>query len=388
MFNALEVTQKNGELILLPADTQHRGDHHFTTPALLNSERSLLQMINHTHFSQQPLVTPETLNHFLHEHADLTKEQQQAIKTLFSSDKMLMVLNGSTGSGKTHLLSSMMTLAKIAGYQPIVLTHRQTETLDLKVQLQKTPANLREWLKQCFDKQQIETVYGFLKRQEKMNAVERWLQTKPLLFVENATQLSSQQLNALVNQVERLNGRLILIGDSKSVITWRAGTPFIQLLSHGVLAAHLTQNHRQTPEYLKSALQDSLQQNIAAAMDKIDHRILAIEDPAQRREAMAAHVAALSQEERAQTVVLAPTAASAQDLNISIREALKQKNIIGGHEQSIMVLLPHYFRLAEQQQAHHYQAGQWILFIKNTDLSKFNKVTTAKFRRWINKTMS
>ena len=49
----------------------------------------------------------------------------------------MTALVGPTGSGKTHLIASMMTLAKIGGYQPILLTGQQAETLDLKKHCKK-----------------------------------------------------------------------------------------------------------------------------------------------------------------------------------------------------------------------------------------------------------
>ena len=140
------------------------------------------------------MIKSNLLTAFLHEHQDLTPEQQNALRLLFSSDKTLMALVGPTGSGKTHLLSSMMTLGKIGGYAPIVLTTRQSESIDIKNQLRKTPKNLREWLHQLFDKKQLETVSGFLKRQESQTVLDNWLQRKPLLLVENANQLSIYNL--------------------------------------------------------------------------------------------------------------------------------------------------------------------------------------------------
>lgn len=358
--SALQSAERNSDLITLEMSVRH--ERHFTTSALLQDEKDLLQGISQRHSSGIGMVKDNLLTAFLREHSDLTTDQQQALKKLFSSDKTLMSLIGPTGSGKTHLLSSMMTLAKMGGYQPIVLTNRQVETLDLKQYLQKTPVNLQEWVRQLFDKKQLETVFSFLRRQESQSTLENWLQKKPLLLVENATQLSTRQMNQLRVQSERLNGRCIFIGDPDAPQTWRAGSPLTQLLSHGLVAAQLSDHPRQKSTALQSALADSLQKNIAAAFQKIDQRILSIEQADARWEAMAAHFSGLSETERMRTAVLAPTQATAQALNQAIHAALQMTGSIAQENKEMTFLLPHFLRPAEQKNASHYQAGQWIRF--------------------------
>ena len=127
LIPALQAVQQSGELIPITGDD--KGERQFTTPALLGYEKALLQTINQPHPSGQPIVEASLLKAFLQQHHDLTREQQQAIRTLFSSDRQLMALTGPTGSGKTHLIEPMMTLAKIGGYQPILLTSKQAETV-------------------------------------------------------------------------------------------------------------------------------------------------------------------------------------------------------------------------------------------------------------------
>ena len=165
VLTALQEAQQRGDLIPLSAVPDERGERQFTTPELLRYEQTLLQAMTRSHSSGQPVVKAETLTAFLREHGDLTREQQQAIRTIFSSEKMMTALAGPTGSGKTHLIAPMMTLAKLGGYQPILLTIKQAETLDLKKQLQKIADNFRGRINISFEYKKIETVFGFMKRQ-------------------------------------------------------------------------------------------------------------------------------------------------------------------------------------------------------------------------------
>ena len=168
----------------------------------------------------------------------------------------------------------------------------------------------------------------------------------------------------LMTCAQQLNGRLLLIGDPKAPLTWQAGTPFTQLLSHGIVSAHLTQNHHKTTAPIKEALEHSLKQNIIAALDKIGHRLISIEDPVLRQEAIGAHVAGLTSTERSSLLVLAPNQFTAQALNLSIREALQNKGEIAREEISLNVLLPRYMRLAEQRQRSIINRVSGYAFIK------------------------
>ena len=85
---ALQSVQQSGDLI--PLEMSGRHERHFTTPALLQDEKSLLQALSHTHASGRGIIEDTLLTGFLREHHDLTIDQQQALKTLFSSDKTLM----------------------------------------------------------------------------------------------------------------------------------------------------------------------------------------------------------------------------------------------------------------------------------------------------------
>ena len=314
------------------------------------------------HGSGRGIAEKATLSAFFLQHADLTAAQQQAIRTLFSHENSILALTGVSGSGKTHLIGPMMSLAQASGYQPILLTTQQAETVHLQQHLQKTPENLRDWVRRLWDKRQFDTVFRFIKIQEKLSAMDRLFQKKPMIFVDNATQLSLQQSNELREMTQRLKGRLVLIGDPQSTLSWRSGTPFTQMLENGLAVANLPNPARRVDSPLKAAVEKTVQGQIAAAFHKIDHRIVSIEEDSQRWETMAAHFAGLSAEKRKQSRVLAPTHSAAQTLNLHIREALKHNGELPQTEISIGVLLPRYMRLAEQHIARHYQTGQWLRF--------------------------
>jgi conjugative relaxase-like TrwC/TraI family protein len=365
VLQAVQQLQQAGSLIPLPAAPEHKGQRFFTTPQLLQYETALLQAAEKAHVSNRAIVPIKTLNAFLAASHDLMAEQRQALKILFSSHGQIGLLDGSSGSGKTHLLEPMMALAKIGGYQPILLTPAKHDSLDLKQQIQGVPSNLREWFTQLFDNRQFETVSRFLYLHHHESSLDKFLRRKPLILVDNATQLSSKQFAEINHHVERLGGRVVAVGDSNSTLTWQVGSPFTQLVNHAVdgTLARLSGNQRTRIAPLTAALAASRQGHIQQAFERIGYRIIAIADTTERLDHLAAHYANLPKAQRDHTRVLMPNKTSCEATNQAIRRQLQQAGEIATvYEQTMTVLLPHGMSDVELRYAKNYHLGQVVRF--------------------------
>ena len=84
VLEAVAAVKREGHLIALPAAPDYRGEMHWTTPALLVAEQTLLKTMMISHGSGRGIAEKATLSAFFLQHADLTAAQQQAIRTLFS----------------------------------------------------------------------------------------------------------------------------------------------------------------------------------------------------------------------------------------------------------------------------------------------------------------
>ncbi len=363
IFQAITDIKTSGELIPLPAAEGNRQDSYFTTATLLRYEQELLHTVMKPHSSQEPLVASNRLNTYLKAHAsELTSEQKEALQILGGSSQQIALVAGSTGSGKTHILQHLCDLAKIGGYQPVLLTPSKAQNLDLKTQLKKTPDDLRSWLKSLFDNRQFQTVAGYMYRQDQLSPLERRFQQKPLLLLEHANQLSSRQFLDLAKLTERLGGRLIPMGDAQSTLGWQAGSPFTQMLKHGVTAALLQEDLRPIPEALKTAVADTLQNQLQAAFEKLGQRMFSVPDSAQRTELMAEQYASLPAAQCSTTCLLMPGKAACEAMNLAVRAKLQERQEIATTEISCSVLLPRTLSSVEQQLAKCYSDGQWIRF--------------------------
>lgn len=356
IFNAIKEQQEKGELIRLNSTSNQIS---FTTKRLIEYDQAIIQAVTEKNVRGQPLLPSYKIEGFLAEQSQLTSEQRRAIKTLFSSQEKVMALEGSAGSGKTSLIKPMMELAKLSGYQPILLTPSKANSVKLEQTFRSVPSSLREWFKQLFDSSQYDTIFGFLKKQESHSR----LPSKQVIFVDKAMLVGSKQMHDLMKYVQQSKDAcLIVIDDPKSLLSWQASTPFLQMLQHGITKATLTQNLRPQPKHIKTAIVDTLKNNIAAAFEKIGHHMIAIENKEQRLEAIAAHFASLTPTEQKDTLVLMPTKQQCLDANEAIREALKQRKVLHPQGLLVEVLLPKNLSEVEFSYAKSYQRGQVVRF--------------------------
>jgi conjugative transfer relaxase protein TraI len=360
ILQAIQESQAYGELI--PLNVAHPSHGLcFTTQQLLHYEREIVNAITQKHPSEQPLLSEPKVNAYLAQ-TDLNAEQQQAIKTLFSSNNQVMALEGPTGSGKTALLKPLVALAKLGGYHAVVLTPDKASQVHVKQQNQPPPQSFLAWLKQHLDYTQYETVPRFLNVQKKWLDAGHNVLPNTVIFVDQATGLSSKQMHDLVRITCQTGVHLITLGDAKSLLPWQSGAPFIQMLHQGVTRATLTQNCRQQHAALKTVIADTLQGNIATAFEKMGHRILSVENKDERLERMADHFASLDRDQQKKASVLMPTQRQCEEMNTAIRNRLKQQGVVSKAGIEMTVWLPKHFSETQYRIAKRYDVGQWVRF--------------------------
>lgn len=362
LLQVIKDLQKQGDLISIGKQS---GEISFTTKQLLDYERQILMALHQkpkNAKSISPLPITET---YLSQQHQLTVEQRTAIKTIFSSENRINLLEGPTGSGKTTLIKPMMELAKLNGYQAILLTPSKAASLDLKNQLYSTPTNMREWFKELFNQNEFSTVSQFIKNREKAVDQSLFLPKKGIIFLDNATQISSKQMCDLIHIAEKTNKYLVPIGDKRTVLGFQSGTPFTQMIENHAVFASLKKNMRAQENNIREAISDTLQNHMAVAFDKVGHRILSIENKEKRLEAIAQHYMQVASDSNKKTVVLMSSKSQCEEINNAIRIVLKHENKI--HFQSILktVLLPKSMSEAQYSQVKNYEAGQWVRFNEN-----------------------
>ena len=173
-------------------------------------------------------------------------------------------------------------------------------------------------------------------------------------LVDEASLLSARDMTQLLDKTH--GDRVVLVGDVKQLGSIEAGAAFRQLQEHSaVKTSVLDVIVRQKDEQLRAAVYDALRGDPSAALAKVNVRQL--EERADRVAAIARDYAALSPEQRAQTLVIAPGRDDRAVINMAIRSELAARGELTGPEARVTVLERQDLTRVQARQAGSYHEG-------------------------------
>ncbi|MDI1336602.1 MAG: MobF family relaxase [Lacunisphaera sp.] len=348
-----------------------RAQGQVSTQAALDLERSLIAQLNAGvgyHDGGMGYVTYAESGH-------LRGEQRQAVERVLDSNDRVTVLRGRAGTGKTQTLATLIEGVTrfdchVACFAP---STQAVEILreDGQRQVAAGRASAGRVLGATHTVQRLlvdETLQQSLRRS--------------VLVVDEYGLLSTRHLTQLVDIAEKQKARLLLVGDSGQHKSVEAGDAarIIERESR-VRVVTLSEVHRQAvnPAY-KAAAEDLAAGRVAAGLKRLDRMsaVVEIESPAQRRQQMveewlqAQKVTKLvrtasGQTERAKTALMvAPTWAEIDQLNLIARHRLRADRKITGAEQSFVSLRAKDWTRAQQKDLRNYQPGDVLVAHKTT----------------------
>ena len=178
--------------------------------------------------------------------------------------------------------------------------------------------------------------------------------TRTAYLVDEASLLSARDMTRLLEKTQ--GDRVVLVGDVKQLGSIEAGAAFRQLQEHSALkTSALDVIVRQKDEQLRAAVYDALRGDPSAALAKVDVRQL--EERADRVAAIARDYAALSAEQRAQTLVIAPGRDDRAAINMAIRGELATRGELTGPETRVTALERQDLTRVQARQASSYHEG-------------------------------
>ena len=181
--------------------------------------------------------------------------------------------------------------------------------------------------------------------------------TRTAYLVDEASLLSAQDMTRLLEKTQ--GNRVVLVGDVKQLGSIEAGAAFRQLQEHSALPTHvLDVIVRQKGEPLRAAVYDALRGDASAALAKVDVRQL--EERTDRVAAIARDYGALSPEQRAQTLVIAPGRDDRAAINIAVRGELAARGELTGPEVRITALERLDLTRVQARQAASYHEGDML----------------------------
>jgi conjugative relaxase-like TrwC/TraI family protein len=348
-----------------------RAEGQVSTQAALDLERSLVDQLNAgvgRHDGGFGFVASTESGH-------LTREQRQAVERALDSRDVVTVLRGRAGTGKTQTLATLIEGVtrfdcKMACFAPstqAVAILRE----DGQRQADAGHGSAGQVLGGAHTVQRLlvdETLQQSLKRS--------------VLVVDEYGLLSTRQLKQLVDIAETQQARLLLVGDSAQHKSVEAGDAarIIERESR-VRVVTLSEVHRQAvnPAY-KAAAEDLAAGRVVSGLKRLDRMgaVVEIENPTLRREHMVREWFQATQEtklvrtatgqaERAKTALMvAPTWAEIDQLNIMARHQLRTNGLLTGADKKFVALRAKDWTHAQQKDVRNYRPGDVLVAHKDT----------------------
>lgn len=207
------------------------GEMRYSTPEMIRLEREILAIARK--LSARSLPVPDrALADRLVVEGNLSGEQADAV-SVATAGSAIAVIEGAAGSGKTTSLRPVVDAHRAAGYTVLGsatawrIAHQLRD--DLAIDARATDS----WL-------------------AARSAGRPFLDDRTLLIVDEAGQLSSGQMHAVLTEVERAGAKLVLVGDRRQLQPIGAGGA-LSIVARAIDVARVDQVVRQRDEWARQA---------------------------------------------------------------------------------------------------------------------------------------
>ena len=303
--------------------------------------------------------------------SDLTPGQQAAVRTILASRDRIIGIQGTAGSGKTHMLTHVTALA---GDSDNVLSGQlsgpRSEPSPTRV-LGLAPTASAARTLEAEAGIASGTLQGFLARNagladgsmDPARAAEVGAGLAgAIIVVDEASLASAVEMRDLLRITEKLDlGRLVLVGDTRQLNGVGAGAPFRLMQQAGMETAAMRDIVRQRDPLLKEAVREASLGRSETALDMLKDSVIEHD-----RQSLATEAAdrwlGLDEEARGNTLLIAPTRHQRDEINTHIREALVADGAI--HGAAIEITRHESCRMtrAQKQDPSNYHAGDRVVF--------------------------
>ncbi len=318
-----------------------------TTKEMLALESRLTEFARKGRGRCRPLGDPErpcSRNWF-------TEGQKAAVRHVLGSRDRVMIVRGVAGTGKTTLEQEIGEALAEAG-RPVVALAQSVKAS-------------REVLRNEAGFAQADTVARFLKDQEMQE-----LARDGVLLIDEASQLGTRDMLELFEAADRLNARVLLVGDRRQHRSVTAGEP-LKLLEEtaGLKVAEVTEILRQQGDYKKAAEHFSEGRTEAgfAELDRLGW-IKQFGDGERYQQLANAYLSAVSEKKRGgktkSALVVSPTHAEGDRITAAIRSGLKAQGKLE-KERMVTSWVPAHLTDAQKSDATEYDPGDLVQFQQN-----------------------
>lgn len=276
----------------------------------------------------------------------LTEEQQAVLNHILTSEEKYIAVEGLAGTGKTFTLSQVKN--KLDELNVSAVGGAVTTKAADKVQESNIEAK---------------TITKLLKDD---------LSKKDILFIDEASMLSTQQCNDIFQKTKDKDIKVVFIGDKRQYPAVPAGMPFKYLQEKAdINIVEMKDIYRQQTPELKEIVQNMAIGKMDVALDKMEEYgktengnkfLKEIPQNTKRYDAIANEYLKDSEN----TLVVSPVNKERKEINENIREKLKSLHEIDKYDHKINVLEKRDLTAAEKTNINNYNIGDFLQFSKGS----------------------
>ncbi len=346
---AFENAEKDG--VLIKAERKDLENFYTTKEALEKEHSSILMMKN-----GRGKVSAISDNTNFPQNFLLNKSQKNAAEFILKTQDKVVAIQGYAGVGKTYTLNAIREVAAQNGYKMIGMAPSASAALtlqnDAKINSQTIHKFLFKYDGLIHDrgtKQGLET----MKREMK----------KTILVLDEASLASTNQINSLLKVVNKLDVRLVMVGDVKQLGAIEAGKPFYQLQKAGMKTVVMEQIIRQKDMELKAAVEGIIKGEVSKAFANI-RNIIEEKNEKKLIQKVVEEFIKLSPKDRENTLILAPANETREAINKIVREKLQEEKSLKGEGVDLNNLKQKDLTKTQKADARNYGADDVVLFNK------------------------
>lgn len=261
------------------------------------------------------------------QNAALDAEQRQAVLHILASQNFVTLFRGAAGTGKSFTLKEVRAGLLRADHTVHVLAPQRQQVIDLQRDLAGDGQTVSEFLtKQQMDKGAV-------------------------VIVDEAGQIGAKQMLHLLEYVSNQHGRLILSGDTRQHGPVEASDALRAIEKYsGLDAAELTTIRRQNPGLAKTKEERKIIEEYRSAVDEARNGRFKDSFDRLNRNGAITQCGLFEQQEfltrryldlatkKNSTVVVSQTWSEIHKVNESVREGLREQNLIGKEDVAVMSL--------------------------------------------------
>ncbi len=285
----------------------------------------------------------------------LTDEQKNAVHHALNTTDGITIIAGRAGTGKTTLMKEVQNGIRESGKE--IFAFAPSAEASRVVQRKEGFEN-------------AETIALLIQNKALQKKIKN-----SVVWIDEAGMMSNKDMNKVLEITKEQNARLILTGDTKQHSSVERGDALRILQTEaGIRSIQVSKIQRQKNEGYREAVFSLSKSDVQKGFQKLDKigAIHEIEDAKDRIQKIAedyftsTYKSNTGKQLPKEVLVVSPTHIEGEKVTASIREKLKEENIIGQDDRNFRTFKNLQLTVAEKGNHENYARGNWIIFHQNT----------------------